>query len=119
MIKLDWECRGFYAQRSVGAGFESVLFADIRSADDARASVRYVRPDTPEHGGLFSAGTRRHAFPAYGGPIYIRSVADTVVVIMIEKASAVEALEEILGVKTGHGSVGPVRLRDERRPGGR
>jgi 2-keto-3-deoxy-L-rhamnonate aldolase RhmA len=96
MIKLDWECRGFYAQRSVGAGFESVLFADIRSADDARASVRYVRPDTPEHGGLFSAGTRRHAFPAYGGPVYIRSVADTVVAIMIEKASAVDALEEIL-----------------------
>ena len=49
MIKLDQEPRTWLAQRAIGAGFQSVLFADIRTADDVRACVRVVRPDTP-HG---------------------------------------------------------------------
>ena len=39
MIKLDQEPRTWLAQRAVGAGFQSVLFADVRTADDARACV--------------------------------------------------------------------------------
>ena len=37
MIKLDQEPRTWLAQRAVGAGFQSVLFADIRTPDDVRA----------------------------------------------------------------------------------
>ena len=48
MIKIDQEPRTFLAQRAIGCGFGSVLFTDCRSADDARACVRSVRPDTPE-----------------------------------------------------------------------
>jgi 2-keto-3-deoxy-L-rhamnonate aldolase RhmA len=99
MIKVDWEHRGFVAQRSVGAGFESVLFADPRSADDVRNCVRSVRPDTPEYGGTFGAGARRHALPHYGGgALYVDAVSQVVAVMMIEKASAVEQLDEILAI---------------------
>src|SRR5258708_2412546 len=53
MIKVDQEPRTFLAQRGIGAGFQSVLFADCRTVDDARACIRAVRPDTPEDGGIF------------------------------------------------------------------
>lgn len=100
MIKLDWEGHRFYAQRSVASGFESVLFADSRSADDVRDCVRCLTPDTPEHGGLFGIGPRRHVLPAYfRTPDYLQVLTDTVVAIMVEKHAAVEALDEILAVE--------------------
>jgi 2-keto-3-deoxy-L-rhamnonate aldolase RhmA len=97
LIKVDWEHRRFIAQRSVGAGFDGVLFADPRSPADVADCVQCMRPDTPEHGGTFGAGARRHARPGYAGDVeYVNSVAESVVAVMIEKASAVEQLDEIL-----------------------
>src|SRR6516165_2642007 len=46
MIKVDQEPRGFLAQRAIGSGFHSVLFADCRSAADVAECVRIVRPET-------------------------------------------------------------------------
>jgi len=100
MIKIDQEPRGFLAQRGIGSGFQSVLFADCRSVDDVRQCVRIVRPDTPEDGGIHGVGSRRFAYMGYGGSAeYIQALRDIVVVIMIEKYSAVEQLEEILSVE--------------------
>ena len=99
MIKVDFEARVFVAQRSVGAGFEAVLFTDSRSAADVSSCVRALKPDTPDHNGLFGVGSRRHARPTYGGDqAYVDALADVVVAVMIEKAPAVEALDEILEV---------------------
>jgi 2-keto-3-deoxy-L-rhamnonate aldolase RhmA len=99
MIKVDWEHRSFVAQRAVGAGFDSVLFADPRSAEDVRSCVRCLQPDTPEHRGTFGVGARRHALPGYGGTRrYVDALAEVVVAVMIEKAEAVEHLDEILAV---------------------
>ena len=42
MIKVDAENRAYVAQRAIGSGFGSVLFADVRDPDDARACVRCV-----------------------------------------------------------------------------
>ncbi len=100
MIKIDQEPRGFLAQRCIGAGFQSVLFADCRTVADVKQCVRVVRPDTPEDKGTHGVGARRIAYIGYGGsPEYIQSLRDVVVVIMIEKKSAVEQLEEILSVE--------------------
>jgi 4-hydroxy-2-oxoheptanedioate aldolase len=100
MIKIDQEPRGFLAQRGIGAGFQSVLFADCRSVEDVRQCVRIVRPETPEDGGIHGVGTRRFTFMGYGGsPEYVQALRDIVVAIMIEKRSAVEQLEEILSVE--------------------
>ena len=99
MIKVDYDGHRFAAQRSIGAGFESVLFADPRSAEDARDCVLSLRPDTPEAGGLFGVGARRHALPLYGGtPRYVQALNEIVVALMIEKAAAVAQLEEVLAV---------------------
>jgi 4-hydroxy-2-oxoheptanedioate aldolase len=99
MIKLDQEPRTWLAQRAIGAGFQSVLFADVRTADDARACVRAARPDTPTGGGTYGAADRRNSYwneAATQG--YIDAIADTVVVLMIEKRVAVDQLDDILAV---------------------
>jgi 4-hydroxy-2-oxoheptanedioate aldolase len=99
IIKVDAEPRTFLAQRGIGAGFQGVLFADVRDADDAAECVRICRPDTPKDGGKFSVAMRRFTYMGYGGsPEYADAVRDTVVMVMIEKQSAVDALDEILSV---------------------
>ena len=99
MIKVDFESHRLVAQRAIGAGFESVLFADARSPADVAGFVRSVKPDTPEDGGVFGVGLRRHARPLYGGtPRYVEALRDVVVAVMIEKGPAVERLDEVLAV---------------------
>jgi 2-keto-3-deoxy-L-rhamnonate aldolase RhmA len=99
MIKVDQEPRGFLAQRAIGAGFQSVLFADCRTVEDVRAAVQVARPDTPADGGTYGAAMRRHTYMGYGGtPEYVQALRDVVVVVMIEKRGAVEHLEEILSI---------------------
>jgi 4-hydroxy-2-oxoheptanedioate aldolase len=99
MIKVDEVPRQHLAQRAIGSGFQSVLFADVRSAEDARQCVRIARPDTPQDGGLYGVATRRFSYLGYGGDeSYVQALRDVVVVLMIEKRPAVEHLEEILEV---------------------
>lgn len=99
LIKIDQEPRTFLAQRSIGAGFQGVLFADCRSVEDARACIATARCETPEHGGTYGVASRRMAYMGYGGsPEYVDAVADVVVALMIEKSGAVDALDEILGL---------------------
>lgn len=97
MVKLDFENHRLMAQRAVGAGFESILFADSRSPEDVEHCVRSLKPDTPDDQGRFGVGARRHARPHYGGqPTYVQALRDVVVAIMIEKDSAVQQLEDVL-----------------------
>lgn len=99
MIKLDQEPRTWLAQRAIGAGFQAVLFADIRTADDARECVRAVRPDTPHGQGTYGAADRRNAYWGQAASAdYVRALKEIVVVLMIEKRAAVENLDEILAV---------------------
>ena len=100
MIKVDQEPRAFLAQRAIGAGFQRVLFADCRSADDVKQCVKAVRPDTPEDAGIHGVGIRRITYMEHGGTLqYVKALRDIVIVIMIEKRSAVEELEEILAIE--------------------
>jgi 2-keto-3-deoxy-L-rhamnonate aldolase RhmA len=99
MMKLDQEPRRYLAQRAIGAGFQSVLFADIRTVEDVREAVRSVRSDSPQGGGTYGAADRRAMLVATAGTHrYIEALDEIVVAIMIEKASAVEQLDEILAV---------------------
>jgi 4-hydroxy-2-oxoheptanedioate aldolase len=99
MIKIDQASQGFHAQRAIGAGFQSVLFVDCRSAEDARACMRAIRPETPESGGLHGVAPRRFAYVSSAGTAeYVKALNDVVIALMIEKKGAVENLEEILAV---------------------
>lgn len=99
MIKLDQAPRSFLAQRAIGSGFGSVLFADVRTVDDARECVRVCRPDVPGVKGTYGAADRRNSYWGHAGTAdYVRALNEIVVVLMIEKEEAVEALDEILAV---------------------
>jgi 4-hydroxy-2-oxoheptanedioate aldolase len=104
MIKVDQEPRTFLAQRGIGAGFHSVLFADCRTVADARECIKAARPDTPEDQGTYGAGVRRFSYKFRGRPSeqvytdYVQALRDVVVVLMIEKKGTVDQLEEILSL---------------------
>ena len=100
MIKVDQEPRTFLAQKAIGSGFQSVLFADCRSVADVKACIQAVRPDTPDDKGIHGVGMRRFSYMSYGGtPEYVQALNDIVVAVMIEKETAVEQLEEILALE--------------------
>lgn len=99
-LKVDQEPRGFLAQRAIGSGFHSILFADCRSAADVQECVRIVRAETPEDGGTYGVATRRFTYMGYGGTKeYVQALRDIVVAIMIEKPGTVDTLEDVLSVK--------------------
>jgi 2-keto-3-deoxy-L-rhamnonate aldolase RhmA len=99
MIKIDQEPRRFLAQRSIGAGFQSVLFADVRTPQDACECVRAVRPETPDSNGSHGVAQRRIAYMFEGRTNgYVQALKDIVIVLMIEKKTAVDSLEQILSI---------------------
>ena len=105
MIKIEEQARGILTTRALDSGFQSVLFTDVRSADDVRECIRFVRAETPDTGGVHGTSGRRHS-GGYGGvrggsatENWVKEMNDAVIVVMIEKKAAVENLEEILSVK--------------------
>lgn len=102
MIKIESGPSGWLAGRAMGAGIQNLLFADIRTVEDARAAVRAVRPDTPDGGGEHGVNMRRYVRFGMeaGSPEFIASLEDAVVAVMIEKAEAVENLDAILSVES-------------------
>ena len=100
MIKLDQEPKTYLAVRSVGSGIQNLLFADIRSVEDAKEAVAATRAETPQTRGIAGVGMRRDVGYGYRMSIaeYVEALEDAVVALMIEKHSAVEQLEEILSI---------------------
>lgn len=100
MIKVDQEPRGFIAQRALGSGIQNILFADIRTVEDAQECLRIVRPETPESKGIHGCHMRRDVGYVLdvGSAEYVTAMDETVIAIMIEKSGAMDRLEEILSL---------------------
>lgn len=101
MIKIEQQQYTHQAMRAIGSGFQSVLFADIRTVEDARQCVAAVRAETPGTGGRLGVGMRRDVGTVMegGSPAYVDALNETVIAIMVEKRECVEDLENILSVK--------------------
>ena len=100
MIKIEQESRLHAATRAIGAGFQAVLFADIRSAADARECVRVVRSERPKSGGLHGVNLLRSTGVVVdpATEAWADSLDKIVIAVMIEKKGAMEDLESILAV---------------------
>ena len=105
MIKIEQTQYTHQAMRAIGAGFQSVLFADIRSVEDAKLAVDAVRAETTmargaRGRGRLSVGMRRDVGTVrHGGtPAYVDALNEVVIAIMVEKKSCVDDLEAILSV---------------------
>jgi 2-keto-3-deoxy-L-rhamnonate aldolase RhmA len=101
MMKVEQEPRSFIAQRAVGSGIQNLLFADIRTVEDAQECVRIVKPETPDSKGVHGCHMRRNVGYVLdaGSAEYARAMDDTVIALMIEKKGAIDGLEEILSVE--------------------
>jgi 4-hydroxy-2-oxoheptanedioate aldolase len=105
MIKIEQTQYTHQAMRAIGSGFQSVLFADIRSVEDAKAAVNAVRAETTmakgaRGRGLMGVGMRRDVGMVREGgkPVYVDALNDVVIAIMVEKKSCVDDLEAVLSV---------------------
>ena len=100
MMKIDQEPRTYLAGRAIGSGIQNLLFADIRTVEDAREAVASARAETPQTKGIMGAARRRDVgyVLAPGSQLYVEQREEGVVALMIEKQSAVENLEAILSV---------------------
>ena len=56
MLKIEQTQYTHQAMRAIGSGFQSVLFADIRSVEDATAAVEAVRAETGSANGSRGRG---------------------------------------------------------------
>ena len=105
MIKIEQTQYTHQAMRAIGAGFQSVLFADIRSVEDARLAVDAVRAETTmvrgaRGRGRLGVGMRRDVGTVRegGSPAYVDALNEVVIAIMVEKKSCVDDLDRILSV---------------------
>ena len=100
MFKVERQNNGFIGQRALGAGFQNLLFSDLKTPDEVRSAVACARPDTPQHGGLHGCHPRRcvRYFLEEGSPQFVTAMEDVVIGLMIEKKPAVDNLEEILSI---------------------
>ena len=101
MIKIEQTQWTHQAMRAIGSGFQSVLFADLRTVEDAHACVAAVRAETPNSGGRLGVGMRRDVGTVLegGSPAYVAALDEIVIAIMVEKRECVEDLDAILSVK--------------------
>jgi 2-keto-3-deoxy-L-rhamnonate aldolase RhmA len=101
MIKVEQTQWTHQAMRAIGSGFQSILFADVRTVADAHACVAAVRAETPGSGGRLGVGMRRDVGTVRdgGSPAYVAALDEVVIALMVEKRECVEDLDAILSVK--------------------
>jgi len=101
MIKIEQTQWTHQAMRAIGSGFQSILFADVRTVADAKDCVAAVRAETPGTGGRLGVGMRRDVGTVLegGSPAYVQALNEVVIAIMVEKRECVEDLDAILSVK--------------------
>jgi 2-keto-3-deoxy-L-rhamnonate aldolase RhmA len=100
MIKLDFQNRGWVAQKAMASGFQAIMFTDHKTADEVRESLWLISPDSPQDKGRFGYPNRRWVGYRPGSPQmdYAAMVRETVKVFMIEKAETMDNIEAICSV---------------------
>lgn len=100
MIKVEQTQWTHQSMRAIGSGIQNVLFADVRTVEDAKACVAAVRAEAPGKHGRHGVGMRRDVGTMLEGgrPAFVEALDKAVVCIMVEKRECVEDLEAILSV---------------------
>lgn len=98
MIKIEQETRAATAVRAIGAGFQSVLFADPRTVEDVEQCVQCIRSERPQSGGRQGVNMHRAALQEAGSESWADAMDNIVIALMIEKKEAIQNLEAMLSV---------------------
>lgn len=97
IVKVDYQSRGWWAQKALAAGIQGILFTDCHNAAEVEECIRLTMPDAPDYGGRFGFSNYRWISYTTGLPQmeYAAMVANAVRLFMIEKKEAVDNIEEI------------------------
>ncbi len=96
MIKIDAEPKAYLAQRAIGSGFQSILFADLRTVKEVEDAIRIVRAEPKGWNGC--SNERAEKLVGGGTKEFVRYCDEVVVNIMIEKNSLYEKLEDVMNL---------------------
>jgi len=101
IIKVDYAGRDYIAQKALASGFQGILFTDHTTKEEIEQTIQMVRPATPEHDGKLGFVNRRwYKNEGFNNQLsYADEVSKCVMGFMIEKAKAVENIEEICQAK--------------------
>lgn len=100
IIKVDFQNRGYVAQKALAAGFQGIMFADHETPEHVEESIRLTMPATPDSGGLFGYPSRRFIgcqthIPPMEQAAHMKEVVRC---FMIEKVRALDSIEEICSI---------------------
>lgn len=97
MIKIDFQNRAYVAQKSIGSGFQAVLFTDCQTPDDIRESIKLVTPHTSTDCGEFGFPHLRYIGfqPHLSQMDHAKRQRAIVKAFMIEKHISMNNIEEI------------------------
>jgi 2-keto-3-deoxy-L-rhamnonate aldolase RhmA len=100
LIKVDFQNRGYVAQKAIASGAQGILFTDCRNASEVAESVRLVKPETEEDGGCFGYPNRRFIgfSPRLTQMEHAKRQREVMLAFMIEKKSSMDEIEEICSV---------------------
>lgn len=101
IIKTDWANREYVAQKALASGFNGILFTDHTTAEEVKNTLKMVRPATPGYGGKLGFVNRRwYKNEGFKNQLsYAEEVSRCIMGFMIEKADAVDNIEEICQVE--------------------
>ena len=99
MIKVDFQNRGYVAQKAVAAGFQAINFADHHTAAEVAESVNMLKPDCLGRGRFGYPNRRYIGTQSHIAQMdHVKRLDDVVLCFMIEKGEAMENIEEICAV---------------------
>ena len=99
MIKVDFQNRGYVAQKALASGFQSVLFTDHKTADEVRETIHMISADVGNDGRFGYPCRRWIGYQPFCSPKeHIARLDDIVIAFMIEKQDAMDNIEEICSV---------------------
>ncbi len=97
MIKINAEPKTYLTQRAIGAGFQNVLFADLRTVKEVEEAVQTVRSEPKGWNGCWGQRIEGYLLEV-GTEKFAKYCDDVVIAVMIEKKSLYDHLEDVLNL---------------------
>lgn len=98
MIKVDAEPKTYLAQKAIGAGFQSILFADLHTVKEVEDAIKAVRAEPKGVNGNFDNRAQGFGMTA-SAKEYISYYDDIVIALMVEKKPIYDHLEDVMNLE--------------------